>query len=76
MPFGLIASAAVSIGKHLLGGHLVKAAVAGAPSSIFSLAEGFGLRGVIIFMATLWGTQPTVRTAINNLIAAVTEVFI
>ena len=76
MGFGLIASAAVSIGKHLIGGHLVQNKIAGVPSAAFSLLGGFGIRSALVFFGTLYATQPTVRTAIDGLIAAVTKVFI
>ena len=65
MPFGLIASAAVTIGKHLLGGHLVQNKIAGVPSAAFSLLGGFGLRSAVVFFGTLYATQPTVRSAID-----------
>ena len=77
MPFlGVIASAALGIGKRLIGGHLVTGGILSAPYAVESAIAGLGWRFFVGAGSVLYFTQPTVRAAINNLVKAVTELIL
>ena len=76
MPFGLIASAAIGIGKRLLGHHLVTGGILSTPHAVENAVSGLGWRFFVGGGTVLYFTQPTVRAAIDNLVKAVTKVIL
>ena len=81
MPWAIIGSAALSIGKRLIGSHLLVnhipkfggTAASAAASTGQALLEGGGMRFAAGILATLYYTNPGVRKAINGLIVALKD---
>ena len=69
MPFGLIAKAALAVGKRVVGSHLVSnhyGALAGTVAgSGQSLLGGVSLRLLVVVGGFLYATDPTVKHCVN-----------
>ena len=74
--FGLIASAAIGIGKRFLGGHLVGKSALSAPYAVENAISGLGWRFFVGAGTALYFTQPEVRTSINSVVVAVKNVIL
>ena len=73
---GFLVKGALSVGKHLIGGHLVTGGAFGVANGVENAVSGLGWRFFVGAGTALYITQPEVRDAINALIGAIKDVIL
>ena len=72
----LLLGGALNLVSGILGGHHVSNLAAGTPNALLSAAEGFGSRGLIFIVGTLYATNHGCRAAVNSFISAASRALI